>query len=95
MIFIYKISILINTNNNNNTSIKRIRIYNYLKYKIYMILNKFNLCFVPELFLSILKILIFLEFQSLKDAYTFRNLRHIKQNMNIFLFLIKNVFHFL
>lgn len=82
MIFVFKINISINTNNNNNnTSIKRIRIYNYLKYKI---LNKFSFCFIAELFLSVLKTLIFLEFQSLKHAYAFRNLKHIKQNMNIF-----------
>lgn len=62
MIFVFKINISINTNNNNNISIKRIRIYNYLKYKIYMILNQFSSCFVAELFLSILKTLIFLEF---------------------------------
>lgn len=63
MIFVFKINISINTNNNNNNiSIKRIRIYNYLKYKIYMILNQFSSCFVAELFLSVLKTLIFLEF---------------------------------
>lgn len=59
-----------------------------------MILNKFNPYFIPELFL-LLQILIFLEFQSLKHACVFRNLRYIKQNMNIFFIFNKKCFSFL